>query len=125
VLPNLVQSPLSATKFCTVAEAGIARRKARSTTTFLDLILFHDQEWITAQVEADGSWDHQKHVYLWTPELVATADLTLASVATKHVAVKQGSQTAASLCRRWKFSVPRRNQVSIEVEMVGGEDTEL
>ena len=35
-------------------------------------------------------WDRRKEVYLWTQELVATVDATLAGTVTKHVGVKQG-----------------------------------
>ena len=35
-------------------------------------------------------WDSRKEVYLWTQELVATVDATLAGTVTKHVGVKQG-----------------------------------
>ena len=35
-------------------------------------------------------WDRKKEVFVWTPELVATVDATLAGTVTKHVGVKQG-----------------------------------
>jgi hypothetical protein len=41
-------------------------------------------------VALNPRWDRRKEVYLWTQELVATVDATLAGTVTKHVGVKQG-----------------------------------
>jgi hypothetical protein len=41
-------------------------------------------------VALNPRWDRKKEVFVWTPELVATVDATLAGTVTKHVGVKQG-----------------------------------
>ncbi len=61
-----------------------------STMTLLDPKLHHDEDWIAAQVELNPCWDRKKEVFLWTPEMVANVDATLAGTVTKHVGVKQG-----------------------------------
>ena len=43
-----------------------------------------------AQVALNPRWDRKKEVFVWTPELVATVDATLAGTVTKHVGVQQG-----------------------------------
>jgi hypothetical protein len=60
------------------------------TMTLLDPKLYHDEDWIAAQVELNPCWDRKKEVFLWTPEMVANVDATLAGTVTKHVGVKQG-----------------------------------
>ena len=43
-------------------------------------------------MDLNPSWDRKKEVFVWTPELVATVDATLAGTVTKHVGVQQGGQ---------------------------------
>ena len=83
----------------------------------------------------DASWGREKHVFLWTQELVSTqrllawpptttlawpptVDTTLASVATNHVGVKKNAQRAAER----GGSQEHRKKTTIEAEMVAGED---
>jgi hypothetical protein len=41
-------------------------------------------------VELSPDWNPNKEVLIWTPELIATVDATLAGTVTKHVGVQQG-----------------------------------
>jgi len=43
-------------------------------------------------VQLNPDWSPDKEVLIWTPELVATVDATLAGTVTKHVGVQQGGQ---------------------------------
>ena len=45
-----------------------------------------------SQVQLNPDWSPDKEVLIWTPELVATVDATLAGTVTKHVGVQQGGQ---------------------------------
>ena len=71
-------------------EAAFNPQHGISTMTLLDPKLYHDEDWIAAQVELNPCWDRKKEVFLWTPEMVANVDATLAGTVTKHVGVKQG-----------------------------------
>ncbi len=66
------------------------KRKGISTMTFLDPDVYNDDDWCSAQAEADENWDKRKVIHLWTPELIATVDATLGGTVTKHVGVQQG-----------------------------------
>ncbi len=63
------------------------KRKGISTMTFLDPDVYNDDDWCSAQAEADENWDKRKVIHLWTPELIATVDVVLASCVVKHVGV--------------------------------------
>ena len=66
---------------------------ARSLAISLSLALSSlSRSLARSQVQLNPDWSPDKEVLIWTPELVATVDATLAGTVTKHVGVQQGGQ---------------------------------